>query len=141
MLFRSLALAMRVSLFVFPRPGTGRARLQPLWIDDFTECICQTVADTRFVGETISIGGPEFMAVDELLKAIMKAAGISRSLVSVPLPPMRFMASFLGRLFPDSLLATNWLDFISRDSTCEINSVYRYFGLRPARFGETIGYL
>ncbi len=137
----ALAVAMRVSPLVFPRPGSGRARLQPLWIGDFAECICQVVADARFAGEMISIGGPEFIAVDELLKTIMKTVGISRALVSVPLASMRFMASLLGRLFPDSLLATNWLDFISRDSTCEINSVHRYFGLRPARFGETTGYL
>ena len=137
----ALAVAMRLSPFVFPRPGSGRARLQPLWIGDLAECICQVVADTRFAGETISIGGPEFMVVDELLQAIMKAAGISRALVSVPLPVMNFIASLLARLFPASLLATNWLDFISRDSTCEINGVHRYFGLRPARFGETMGHL
>ncbi len=137
----ALAMAMRVSPSVFPRPGSGRARLQPLWIGDFAECICKAVADNRFAGQTVSIGGPEFIAVDELLKAIMNAAGISRALVSVPLPVMRFMASLLGRLFPASVLATNWLDFISRDSTCEINGVHRYFGLRPARFAETIDYL
>ena len=137
----ALAVAMRVSPLVFPRPCSGTPRLQPLWIGDFAECICQAVADSRFDGETISIGGPEFIVVDELLKLIMKAAGISRAFVSVPLPLMRFMASLLGRLFPASLLATNWLDLISRDSTCEINGVHRYFGLRPARFGETTRYL
>ena len=137
----ALAVAMRVSPLVFPRPCYGRPRLQPIWIGDFAECICQAVADSRFDGETISIGGPEFIVVDELLKLIMKAAGTSRALVSVPLPLMRFMASLLARLFPASLLATNWLDLISRDSTCEINGVHRYFGLRPARFGETTRYL
>lgn len=137
----ALAVAMRVSAFVFPRPGSGRARLQPLWIGDFAKCICKAVDDTRFAGETISIGGPEFIVVDELLKAIMKAAGLSRALVSVPLPTMRFMISLLGRMFPASILATNWLDFISRDSICEINAVNRYFGMRPARFWDGIGYL
>ena len=137
----ALAMAMRVFPLVFPRPCSGRPRLQPLWIGDFAECISQAVDDSRFDGETISIGGPEFIAVDELLKLIMKTAGISRTLVSVPLPLMRFMASLLARLFPSSLLATNWLDLISRDSTCELNGIQRYFSLRPARFEDTIGHL
>jgi hypothetical protein len=81
------------------------------------------------------------MSVDELLHAVMKATGISRVLVSVPLPAMRFIVTLLRRLLPVSPLATNWLDFVSRDSTCEINSVHRYFGLRPARFERHIEYL
>ena len=137
----ALVAAMKLFPFVFPRPGSGKVLLQPIWIGDFAECIRQAVDDTRFVGETISIGGPEFMSVDELLKGIMRIAKCSRTLVSVPLPSMRFVVGLLKRCLPDSLIATNWLDLISRDNTCEINGVYRYFGLRPARFVETAGYL
>jgi NADH dehydrogenase len=137
----TLSTAMRVFPFIFPRPAAGRARLQPLWIGDFAACICRVVAEAGFADETISVGGPEFMATDQLLKAIMRASGISRGLVSVPLPQLRFMVSLLSRILPSSPLATNWLDFISRDSTCEINSVHRYFGLRPARFEQNIEYL
>ena len=137
----TLSTAMRVSPFVFPRPAAGKARLQPLWIGDLAACICRVVADAGFANETISVGGPEFMSVDELLHAVMKATGISRVLVSVPLPAMRFIVTLLRRLLPVSPLATNWLDFVSRDSTCEINSVHRYFGLRPARFERHIEYL
>jgi NADH dehydrogenase len=136
-----LCTAMRVFPFVFPRPAAGKARLQPFWIGDFAACLCQVVAEGGFADQTISVGGPEFMATDQLLKAIMKASGISRGLVSVPLPQLRFMVSLLSRVLPSSPLATNWLNFISRDSTCEINSAYRYFGLRPERFEQNIEYL
>ena len=137
----SIVVAMKLFPFVFPKPGSGKELLQPIWIGDFAECIRQAVVDTRFARETISIGGPEFMSVDQLLQGIMGIAECSRVLVPVPLPSMRFIVGLLKRFFPNSLIATNWLDLISRDNTCEINGVHRYFGLRPARFVDKAGYL
>lgn len=137
----AIVVAMKLFPFVFPRPGSGQVLLQPIWIGDFAECIRKAVVDGRFAKETISIGGPEFMSVDQLLQGIMRIAECSRVLVPIPLPSMRFIVGLLKSFLPNSPISTNWLDLISRDNTCEINGVYRHFGLRPTRFVDAAGYL
>ena len=47
----------------------------------------------------------------------------------------------LESLLPRSPLTTRWLDHLAVNRTTELISVTRYFGLRPARFEQTIGYM
>ena len=137
----TLGLLLKYIPWVFPRPGSGKSIRQPIWIGDYTHCISRLVSDKRFVNETIDVGGPEFITVDRMLSSIMTVLGIKRFLVSVSVVQMRWLVFVLRRLIGVSSITSNWVDYISRDCNCEINSVQRYFGIRPARFEEGISYL
>ena len=137
----TLALLMKSIPWVFLRPGSGKSIRQPIWIGDYTDCISRLVSDNRFANETIDIGGPEFITVDQMLTSIMSVAGIRRLFVSVPVVQMRWIVFVLRRLLGSSSITSNWIDYISRDCNCEINSVQRYFGIRPSQFEQAISYL
>ena len=137
----TLALLMKSIPWVFPRPGSGKSIRQPIWIGDYTNCVSRLVSDNRFTNETIDIGGPEFITVDRMLTSIMKVVGTRRLLVSVPVVQMRWLVLVLRRLLGSSSITSNWIDYISRDCNCEVNSIQRYFGIRPAQFEQAISYL
>lgn len=137
----TLALLMKFIPAVFPRPGSGKSIRQPIWIGDYAACVTRLISDNRFADETIDIGGPEFLTVDRMLESIMKVVGIRRLLVSVPVVQMRWIVLMLRKVLRTSSITSNWIDYVSRDCNCEINSVQRYFGIRPVQFDQSIGYL
>ena len=137
----TLALLMKFIPAVFPRPGSGKSIRQPIWVGDYVDCVTKVITDNRFANETIDIGGPEFLTVDQILESIMKVAGIRRLVVSVPVVQMRWIIFVLRKILRTSSITSNWIDYVSRDCNCEINSVQRYFGIRPVQLDQSIGYL
>ena len=137
----TLALLMKSIPAIFPRPGSGKSVRQPIWIGDYADCVTRLISDNRFANETIDIGGPEFLTVDRILQSIMKVVGTRRLLVSVPVVQMRWIVFVLRKVLRTSSITSNWIDYVSRDCNCEINSVQRYFGIRPIQFDQSIGYL
>jgi len=137
----TLALLMKSIPVLFPRPGSGKSIRQPIWVGDYVDCVTKVITDNRFANETIDIGGPEFLTVDQILESIMKVAGIRRLVVSVPVVQMRWIIFVLRKILRTSSITSNWIDYVSRDCNCEINSVQRYFGIRPVQLDQSIGYL
>lgn len=71
-------------------PGTGRVRVQPIHVDDLVAAVVEIVAADRFAGEVIEAGGPEVLAVGDLLQAMRVARrGAPGRVVRLPLALMR----------------------------------------------------
>jgi NADH dehydrogenase len=89
-------------------PGTGRARVQPIHVDDVVRAIAAVVRDDLFDGATYEIGGPEVVSMEELLHRVRRArTGRDAPVLRLPLallrPPLRLAETAgLGRLLPVS---------------------------------------
>lgn len=136
-----LAALLRLAPGVFVRPGPIDARWQPLWVQDLVHGLVAVCADRGFENRTIEIGGPEALAFNEVLAAIMAATGVQRQIITAPLAYSRPAMGVWRRLWPQSPLAGCWLDLLAVNQACEINSMQRFFELRPARFSPNLGYL
>ncbi len=55
---------------VVPVFGNGRARVQPIAVEDVAEFILDIVRGGRFQGETLELGGPDILSMEELLRKI-----------------------------------------------------------------------
>lgn len=74
------------SLPVIPVFGNGRVRVQPLWIDDLIEFIVDLVDHEAFEGQTIELGGPAPLTIEELLQEVRRVAtGRRGRTVHIPL--------------------------------------------------------
>jgi nucleoside-diphosphate-sugar epimerase len=60
---------------VIPLFGDGRVRVQPILVDDVAECLIDLVRDESSWNGTIDLGGPEVLAMEDLLQRIRKASG------------------------------------------------------------------
>lgn len=74
-------MARLAGLPLVPVFGPGTARVQPISVDDLVADIAEIVASDRFRGETIELGGPEVVTIEELLRRIRSAAGKGRARV------------------------------------------------------------
>ncbi len=89
-----LARMLRISPGIFMLPGDGANMLQPLWVEDLVTCLTLAMEDPSLTGQTLSIGGPEYLRFREIIKIIMAATQSPRWIVSVspvlPAQPLGF---------------------------------------------------
>src|SRR5262249_53406498 len=88
---------------VFPVPGTGRQKVQPLMVDDLAACVALALAG-KGVNGTYDIGGPDPMTFDEMVRAIMDACGSHRPIVHIPEGVMRIFGA-VGEQLPKPVLS------------------------------------
>ena len=79
---------------VVPVFGNGRALVQPIFVDDVVDFIATVVEQDRFCNETLELGGPSVLTIEELLGAIRRArTGTAARVVHIPLglvlPPLK----------------------------------------------------
>jgi NADH dehydrogenase len=137
----AIAMVLRATPFFFFMPGDGTVKLQPLWVEDLVTCLEWSLDDLTTLNQTISLGGPEFFSFREIVQTVMRTIRTRRMIVPTRQPYLRWGAALLESLLPRSPLTTRWLDHLAVNRTTELVSVTRYFGLRPARFEQTIGYM
>jgi len=124
--------------FFIPEMDT---HMQPLWVEDLAACIEYCLAENRYFGEILSIGGPEHLSFEQIVEVVLDAIRTPRMIVRVWPPLARFSLGLMDWTLPHSPFTPFWLDYLSVPSTCEANSLSRLFGLKPASLREPIGYL
>ncbi len=79
--------------------GNGRARVQPVDVQDVVRGMAMLVERSRFSGEILELGGPEELSFEQLIRRIRAAHGKSQTpLVKVPMAPLRLSLVAAGRL-------------------------------------------
>ncbi len=126
--------------FIFPSPGHGDVRFQPLWVEDLVTAAIKCLNQTNTIGETIELGGPEHLSYDQMLQAVLAARGKKRKIVHVPLPLMRIPV-LLFSLLPYPPVDSGQLDLLNVRNTTDLDAVERWFGFKPKPLREGLDYL
>jgi NADH dehydrogenase len=125
------ALAKLALLPVMPIFGDGRTRVQPIHVDDIADFIVTLLADDRFDNETLELGGPVALSIEELIRSIRASRGLAIAgargrLLHLPLGPTVAMlraaeASGLARVLP---VTAGQLASFRFDGTIDANPVH-----------------
>jgi uncharacterized protein YbjT (DUF2867 family) len=115
--------------------------MQPLWVEDLAACMEYCLAEGRYFGEILSIGGPEHLSFEQIVEVVLDAIRTPRMILRAWPPLARFSLELMDWILPHSPFTPFWLDYLAVPSTCEANSLSRLFGLKPAPIREPIGYL
>lgn len=133
-----IAQLLRANPFVFFQPGRGEGLLHPLYIDDLIEALVGSMEHLDTVDQTLSIGGPELMTFNEIVRTVMRVTKAPRLIVPMPPWMLRVAAGLLGRIFPYFPLTLQWLDLLASNRTASMSTLYDLFEMRPRRFEDTI---
>jgi NADH dehydrogenase len=68
--FRSLAAGPLLLV-----PGSGRARIQPVWVDDLAVALLHLAVEPGVKDQTLELGGPEALTLEEFLRRARRATG------------------------------------------------------------------
>ncbi len=122
-------------------PKNGEVLLQPLHIDDLIMSLMWTLQSEHFSRQVIEIGGAEFFSYKQICETIELEIGIDRRMMPMSLSVFRSWYLFLDSFFPDLFLSSYWVDMLSYNRTCSVDSISRNFGFLPARFNYSLQHL
>jgi uncharacterized protein YbjT (DUF2867 family) len=81
-----------------PIIGSGRQRLQPIWIDDLAQYYVHAIDELAATNRTFELGGPDAVSWNEFWERLKRVLGVRRPSVHVPFGLMRTQATVTERL-------------------------------------------
>ena len=126
---------------VVPVVGNGKAKFQPIWVEDLVTCVAACLSEGAHDGETLEVGGPEHLTYDDILDTVKDALGKSRPKVHVPLAVMRPVAQVMEWVLPKPPVTLEQLKMLALDNIAETDSVAKHFGVQPRRLADSLDYI
>jgi uncharacterized protein YbjT (DUF2867 family) len=83
---------------VTPIIGSGRQRIQPIWVDDVARYFGESVRRDDVTGRLFELGGPEAVSWNEFWERLKRVRGMRRPSLHVPVGLMRLNALLTERL-------------------------------------------
>jgi uncharacterized protein YbjT (DUF2867 family) len=115
---------------VTPVIGSGRQRIQPVWIDDVAAYFAGSVDKPEAAGRVFELGGPDVVSWNEFWERLKRALGIRRPSVHVPVALMRANALVTERLPGNIPLTRDLLTMLEHgDNVVSNDDAVQTFGL------------
>jgi NADH dehydrogenase len=119
---------------VFPLPGGGSARFQPIAVDDVARVIRLSLEKKETVHQSYDLGGAIPLTLLQMTERILTAMGTQRRIVGVPLKALRPLVALAQRLLPNPPVTPSLLDLLSLDNTVANNALTEQFKVVPIPF-------
>jgi NADH dehydrogenase len=138
-----LTLLERLALLpAMPVSGRGRAVFQPLWAEDVAACVSAALREENPAKRTRhELAGPETLALNEIVRIVLRSLGRRRVLVHVPTPIVSRTLRLLERIAGPSAFAT-WdeAELLEVSSTSPRGAAdAEALGVRPQRMAAVLG--
>jgi len=134
--FRTFAtLAERVPL-VYPVVGAGRAKLQPVWLDDVVEAILRSLERPVAIGQTYNVSGGSVLTLNQLIDAVLAAGCRRRLKLHVPTALCMLVARALSPVLGGTPLSPDALLGVDQDATLDNTALRRDLAIEPLTFEE-----
>jgi uncharacterized protein YbjT (DUF2867 family) len=115
----------------YPLFGDGRTRLQPVYADDVAAAIAQLLRQSKNPYPTYELAGPRVYSYEELLRTIVRTAGLRPMLMRMPFALWNGLAS-VAEVLPHPPLTRNQVELMQIDSTAsETLPGFRVLGISP----------
>jgi NADH dehydrogenase len=124
--FRKLARVAPVT----PIIGSGKQRIQPIWVDDVAAYFAAAVDKPEAANRTFELGGPDAVTWNEFWERLKRALGQRRPSVHVPIQLMRLNALVTERLPGNIPLTRDLLTMLEHgDNVATSADAVQTFGL------------
>jgi len=114
---------------LYPLPGGGKTRFQPIHVDDLVSMIVESLAGDAHVGEIYEIGGPERLTLRTVTQLVYEAERNGVTIVPLPMPLARIGLGVLGAV-PGFPMGSDQYRSLQFDNTTDDNDVDA-FGIDP----------
>lgn len=112
-------------------PGDGSARFQPLSVDDLAVAVVESLADDRHAGQTLELGGPEYLTYRQIVERVMRATGKRRIPWSVPIPLISAVTALTDRVLPVFPVSHDQIASLRTNNYTALDAFERTFGIVP----------
>lgn len=112
-----------------PVIGSGKTRVQPVFVDDLAEAVAQSIGLEKAAGQVYEIGGPQELTMDEIIRTMLRVMGKRRPLLHHPAWFMKLATAPLT-LLPAPPLSPSAVDFVLMEEYADNMALLRDFRLR-----------
>jgi uncharacterized protein YbjT (DUF2867 family) len=121
---------------MIPVIGSGKSKVQPIFIDDIVSCILKAMTSDAFLNAQYEVGGPDQLTYEEVTAAIAAAMGVKRPTLHMPLLFMKSLARVLETILPKPPVTMDQLIMLQEDNVCTMHDIRDAFGIDPLGFDE-----
>lgn len=121
---------------VLPIIGSGRSKIQPIFINDVVTCMVKAMKDDRFLNRSFEIGGPEELTYEQVTRTIAETFGIKRPVLHMPLFFMKTVAALGETVLSKPPVTADQLIMLQEDIVCDMKDIRDAFGVEPTEFRE-----
>lgn len=125
---------IRLTPKIFPLPGGGRARFQPIAVHDVARVVRLSLEKKETVRQSYDLGGAVPLTLRQMTERILIAMATYRRLVGVPIRILRPIVAVAERLLPNPPVTLSLLDLLALDNTVANNALTDYFNVVPIPF-------
>ncbi|MCD6459160.1 NAD-dependent epimerase/dehydratase family protein [bacterium] len=135
-------LAQSISNLPFiPVIGSGKNKLQPLFVMDLARCIFESI-NPKITGVTIEIGGPEILPFDVIAKKIAKSINMDKkTLVKIPKPIAAMLACVMEKISAQPKITRDQIRMTKNDNVCSSNLSGKYFSFTKKSMNDILKHL
>lgn len=142
--FISVLAGVVKSFPITPIAGSGKAKFQPIQVDDVAECFAKAVDDPEKArGQTYELGGAKPYTYDEMISVIAAKVGKKSPKVHIPLPLMKTVVA-LSQPLPKAIrppVTAEQLKMLSLDNSTKDSATPELLGRKPIALEDGIDYL
>ncbi len=124
---------------LYPLPGGGRTRFQPIHVEDLVPMLAAAVETDDHVGETYEVGGPEVLTLREVTNLVYEAERKGITIVPLPMPLAKLGLTVLGAV-PGFPMGPDQYRSLNFDNTTVDNDVDA-FGVEESEMTTLAGHL
>jgi len=136
---RMLANIFRVP-WIVPIIGSGRATQHPIFVEDFTRFIVDSVLDEKCSEKVYQIGGDTCLSFAEFVKEILEIRGTRKLLVRIPVWVARLLGWFFSRVQRTPIFTAEHVVGVTQDSILSTDELRSDLGLEATPFRLALEY-
>jgi uncharacterized protein YbjT (DUF2867 family) len=119
--------------------GKGENLLQPVHITNLAEIIEQALTSDAAKNQVIGVGGPEVLTMNEIVAAILQAAGCPQKPVKhIPMPLVHILARVLPIFMANPPIEKAQVQAMRETVLVDVDAMKRLFPVELVRFGEAV---
>ncbi len=123
-----------------PVIGSGKTRLQPIWVEDVATAFASALGNPETHGKSYDLGGPKPLSILEILDIVMRQIGKKRPKMHIPAPLMALQAGLLEKLLKNPPVTREQIKMLKEDSVCAIDGLAETFALSMRPLEEGVRY-
>jgi nucleoside-diphosphate-sugar epimerase len=119
-----------------PFIGRGRAKKNPVFVDDFVQGMLAIANNPKTYGKTYNFSGGEDISIWDLAHLMLKHQGLSKLFIPVPIPICRLIAFILERAMERPPITGYAISRIEQDANLDNTSARKDLGYNPIGITE-----
>lgn len=113
---------------VVPVIGSGRERVQALYVEDVGKVVAAAVGEPAATNQVFELGSRPPLTMDEIIRTIMRVLGKRKPLVHQPAWLVKIPAAVI-QYVPNAPLSPGAVDFITMDEQVDPSAAEQVFGI------------